>query len=1003
MKTWKWLIVALTVSLVNSSGTEAAPGRISSDLSGTGWSLWLDREAEWVNDTLLLPPVDIDKLAENPPGCGWERLWKSDTIEVSVPGTVEEYYWSRNGNPNGLAGDYRGVSWWSRTFEAGANLKGKRLILAFESINLRAEVYVNGRLAGYDFIGNTPFECEIGDFVRYDAENNLDIRITDPGGTFSWNDENLLHWGNTLVPSVHGFGGITGPVRLIAADINRITDIYMQNQPDPRKVKAFITLENASGSEQRGHLTVTIKPKNEPSQTAWTKTVEIAVPPEGAENVFDIYLKNAELWSIGSPNLYIAEAEFESVDRNIADSMRRQFGFRFFEVGKKDGDRRFYLNGRRVFIFAAMTRGFWPKNGMFPTPEYARRDMELARTMGFNMMLYHRAIGQPLSMDMADETGVLSYEEPGGYLCRPAPDAFAQAWRQEKLRRMVIRDRSRPSMVIFNIDDLSADIPNAMDEENIRLVHSLDPSRIVTYNCIISPKIPAVRDDPMKLRMLPFDDRFHYYGWTAPYHLINRGVYLDRYYENPHNYLRHAIDPVAVMGDSLHVMDKDEIIFLGEEGAIGAPVQLGQIKRELARSGADGWRENEHLAWHESYEHFLDESGFRTVFPTVDHLTLALGENMHYFHGRILENTRIGNKCDAYVLNGWASAATRTCIADVYRNPTADLSILGKYTRPLYIAVKVRDKVLPGGSNAAADIYIINETGLSGRHTLSLTLNSPSGAAVFTDSRPVKVKGGEEFGQLLAENVELPTLTENGRYVLNAKLIRNGGISVADGSDDIFIADFSEKPLFAGRTALIDSSGVIQDFLDTACGCTIPDYDPSDWDVDCLVLGAHDFQKTVTLGRNPNTRTYDPITEKVMNGMTLIVLDQADKWAERLERGDYTALDYGGMVSTGNAGRFFAGKDAVFEGLPSRGAMNWEYQILYDGNVRGLKLPFNEVETLVGLANLRNDEILNALCRVRFGNGEIILCTLDILKALASEEPQSAAAKKLFVNLLQHY
>ena len=995
-------ILIIFLSFVMAKNSNAEPARYEQELSGKGWNLWLDQDADWVNDELHLPPVDISSLPANPPSCGWDRLSKMATKTVAVPGTVEEYHWGRNDNPNGLAGDYRGVSWWSRTFELDQSLEGKRITLAFESVNMRAEVYINGRLTGYDVIGNTPFECEIGHTLQYGEENRLDIRITDPGGTFSWNDENLLHWGNTLVPSVHGFGGITGKIILRANDNITISDIYVQNQHNPKKVMTEVTIDNHSTTSVNGTLRLSIKDADNPHISVWNKSVELSVPSDGITTSFDAHVPKAKLWNIGEGKLYVAEATFISDDETKTDAMSRNFGFRWFDVGEKDGDKRFYLNGKRVFILAAMTRGFWPKNGIFPTAEYARKDMELAVRMGFNMMLYHRAIGQPPSLDVADEMGVLTYEEPGGYLCRPAPSEFAQAWRKEKLRRMVIRDRSRPSMVIYNIDDLSLDIPNAMDEENMRMVHELDPSRIVTYNCIIAPKIPAVPNDPMKLRMLPFDDSFHYYGWTCPYHLINRGVYLDSYYENPRYYMRNVIDPVAVMGDSIHPMDKGEIIFLGEEGALGALVQLEKIKHELVKGNADGWRESEHLDWYNSFEQFLDNSGFRTVFPTVDDFTRAIGENMHYFHGRLLENVRISNKGDAYVLNGWASAATRSCFADVYRNPTADLAIFDHYIQPLYLAVKLRDKVLPTGSTATADIFIINESDIRGKHTLSLSLLSPDGDIVFSDKRTVTVSGGENFGQLIAENIRLPLLAENGHYTLKAELLNRKGEIVTDGFDDIFSVDLSRPVTLSRKTAVIDTSGVIQSYLKDSHKLVLPEYDPADWDVDCLIIGRHEFNKVVALGRNKNTRSYDPITEKIMNGMTVIVLDQADIWAERIMRGDYTAVKYGGASHLGNRGRFFAGDSNIFKGLPSKEVMNWEYQTLYDTDVWGLKFPADEVTTHVGLANVGSDEIVTALTEIRFGNGRIILSTLNILPELESEEHQSAVVKKLFINMLEN-
>lgn len=992
------LLFILIPFLIVSADT----GRWEKEISGKGWKLWLDRDAEWINDDIYLPPVNIDELPVNQPTCGWEKLERNFDKIVNVPGTVEEHFWSRNDNPNGIAGDFRGVSWWSTKFKLEPELEGKRIIIAFESVNLRAEVFVNRKLAGYDVIGNTPFEIDITDTVSLDRENFLDIRITDPVGTFSWNDENLLHWGKNRVPSVHGFGGITGKIFLRAVDEVAITDVYVQNQPEPKKVKIFINIENKSGKPQSGNLSLEIQEWENPSNVVWRKTITASVSPEGGEFTFSADVKKARLWDIRSPNLYIASAAFTSGDGNISDNIKRRFGFRWFDVGEKDGDKRYYLNGKRVFIIAAMTRGFWPKNGMFPTPEYARKDMETALSLGYNMMLYHRAIGQPLSIETADEMGVLTYEEPGGYLCRPAPDETAQRWRKEKLRRMVIRDRSHPSMVIFNIDDLSFAEPNDYDKENMSMVHSLDPSRIVTYNCIIRPKIPNYQNDPMKLHMLPYDSTFHYHGWTSPYHLIRYGGYLDEYYRNPRYYLRYVIDPVADMGDSLYPLEKDEIIFLGEEGALGALVRLEKIKNELLRSGADGWRENEHLDWYSSFDRFLDESGFRSSYPTVDDLTLALGKNAHYFQGRILENSRISNKVDSYVINGWASASTRTDIVDTYRNPTADPSILRYYTQPLYIAVKLRDKVLPTGAFTSADIYIVNEKNLKGKHKLALSFVEPDNNEVFSSSYDVKVLGGEEFGQLLVEEVRLPDVLKPGYYNLKAELLDRKGEVKAKGFDDIFVADLTSGPGFSVKTAVIDTSGAINAFLEKVRGVTLLEYNLQNPDIDCLVIGAHDYRKVRRLGVEKNTRPMDPIMDRVANGMTLVILDQAESWANQMTGFDYTSVKYKGSEHWGNKGRFFAGKSELLHGLPVEQSLGWECQVFYRGDVWGLRFAPQGVETIVGLAAEHRDEVLNALSRVRFGNGQIIITTLRILGELSSDRLQSAAAKKLFLNLLEY-
>ncbi|MGC9342192.1 MAG: sugar-binding domain-containing protein, partial [Bacteroidales bacterium] len=459
----KKLIGLFYILFLSANILHAQPGRWEKKLSGDGWKLWLDRSALWYDDDIYLPPVDLASLPVNPPTCGWENLQSMEALSVNVPGTVEEHYWGEIGGalPD-TGGNYIGVSWWSTTFDLDPDLKDKRITLQFASVNLRAEVFVNGLLTGYDVIGNTPFEVDISSVVKFGQENSLDVRITDPVGNFSWNDNILMRWGKNLIPAVHGFGGITGPVILRATDQVVVEDVYVQNQSDPKKVKVKVTFNNHTGREQRGSIALDIHKWGKPSEVIWNEKQREVIPPGKTTVEFNAHVPEAELWELSEYRklekaaIYIARASFNN--RIAEDNHSQRFGFRWFDIGEKDGDKRFYLNGKRVFILAAMTRGFWPKNGIFPTPEMAKRDMKQLVDMGLNMMLLHRAIGQPEVIEYSDTMGLLTYEEPGGYRVTPneddnieGPDPQALELRREKLRRMVIRDRSFPSILIYNL------------------------------------------------------------------------------------------------------------------------------------------------------------------------------------------------------------------------------------------------------------------------------------------------------------------------------------------------------------------------------------------------------------------------------------------------------------------------------------------------------------------------------------------------------------------------
>jgi beta-galactosidase len=983
---------------------QAAPGRYEKELSGEGWRLFLDKNADWKNDTVFMPPFNLSALPVNSPTCGWDDLERNCDKVVSVPGTVEEHFWGVNGNPIGVAGDWRGVSWWSTTFALDPALRGKRITLRFESANLRAEVFVNRKLAGYDVIGNTPFEVDITTAVVYGGVNRLDVRITDPVGNFTWEDNDLCRWGKNLVPAVHGFGGVTGRVYLRATDSVFIDDVYVENKPAVTEAEIFTALANGTGKSVDGMLSVRVYEWKSAANILWEKTMPVSVPAGVKSISMPFKAPKAKIWAIRDPHLYMAEVKFTAADGAFLDTSEKRFGFRYFTVGEKNGDKRFYLNGKRVFIFAAMTRGFWPKTGMNPTAETAKKDIDLTLRLGYNMMLFHRAIGQSMIIDLCDEAGLLVYEEPSGYRCEPAQDETVKTWRREKLRRMVLRERSNPSFIIYNLANEAQKAPSADDIANVRMVQSLDPGRIVTYTSHIS----NVRNywenrtpDPFKLHALPFDSTLYTDGWFDQHHWFRYPGYVDECYRNPRFFARGVITGPTdiVQADSLHALPKNEIIFWGEEGQWGTMMRLEKIRSDILRSGATGWREQMLLHWYDCYDRFLDESRFRSSFPTVDDLTLSMGRSLHYYHGRMLENARMGNLTDGFNLNGWAAPETSEDIADVYRYPTADPSILSYYAQPLYIAVKIPDKVLPAGSAPQADFFLINELDVKGKCKLEVKCTAPDDGVAFTKQFPVNVLGGEEYGQLLVEGVILPPLEKAGHYTVSAELRDSGGKIAARGHDEFYVVDYRAGPGIRGAAAVIDTSGVINDFLNKARGITLPTFDSSKPDQDILIIGAHDFRKTSMPDRS---RYISAVMDRAANGTSIIILDQADKWAELLnDLFRHAAIEYKRSVHWGSDGRYIAGKSTAFDGLPQSQAMNWEYQSFYKGDIWGLDMTRMGTETIVALACENRPDILDALVRIPYGRGEVYLTTLNILQGLASAKPESAVAKKLFLNLVE--
>ena len=791
-----------------SAAFAAQSPRSETDLSGSGWKLWLDTSAQWEKDKLYLPPVDVKSLPVNPPTGGWQALYSAkDSIKVSVPGTVEEYYWDKlaAGKPkfpdtlreeNRTSGDYKGVSWWWREIDIPTSAKGKRIVLHFEAVRLRAEVFLNDKLVGYDVIGNTPFDVDITGKTR-PGKNTLAVRVTDPSGNFDWVDWYVHKWGDYSIPASHGFGGVFQPVSLVITDPVYVSDIFVKNKPNPRCVDVDVTVANTSGKPMSGSVEITVRESGKSGKVVGIQTTPGVKLPVG-ETVLSksISVPKAKLWDVDHPNLYVCEAKL-TAGGTVKDIQSDHFGFRFFTVTGEGSDAMFRLNGKRVFLHTAISWGFFPTNGLFPTEELAIKQVKSAKAFGMNMLNFHRTLGDRLMLDKADELGLMYYEEPGGYR-NGNGDEFSAAWAREKLMRVVKRDRNHPSLVIRNMINESMREPFANEYKDMADAHKLDPTRVITFT---TGWAKSKVDDPVKLHMLPYDDKQYIKGWFDWHNAGGPGCYRDSFYTSPTR---------CDLGSD----NKEEIVFWGEEGAIGTPSRLELINQELTKTGVNGWDGTWYKGWCQAYVDFLDAKGLRKYFPTVDALTKSMGNIALYYQGRIVENCRVTNATDGYVTNGWEAELyeNHSGIVDCWRNPKGDTNLIARYNRPLYVAVKIRNKIAQTPATITTDFFVVNQVDLKGGCTLKASFVDPSGKAIWEKSWPVKVSGGDVYGELLREAVQTDTGSLPGYYTMKAALVDTSGKVVADGDDQVLAVDWKSSPILPGG-AILDSIGNVGNFL----------------------------------------------------------------------------------------------------------------------------------------------------------------------------------------------
>lgn len=965
------LVILLLASLTSA---RAQPYRTTTDLSNLPWKLWLDTAAAWQQDVLFAPPVDIKQVPVNLPTGGWHGLQSAKGKTVQLPATVEQFYWGRNGNAFGVAGNYLGVSWFTTSVQVPASFKGKRVTLHFEAVRFRAEIFVNQKCAGYDLVNSTPFEVDITDFVQYGAANEIAVRITDPNGNFDWRDSQNFMWGNYRTNPTHGFGGITGKVHLVATDKVYIGDVFVRNKSKLDEVDVELTINNETAASVNGSLLLQVHEAKPGGRLVYQKSYA-SFSLAAARNLqqYTISLPQAKHWSVDSPNLYTLKVTWKGNDRS-SDNYTQRFGFRWFEVKDVNGDRQFYLNGKRIVLITSISWGFWPGNGIAPSDALARKQILAAKKLGMNMLNFHRTIGQQNVLDAADELGLLYFEEPGGNqypadrfsatdsLGKMQADFYFRT-RDEKFFRMIRRDRSHPSLVIYNMHNERGAQPQWHDSMQMRAGHQLDPSRIITYNSS-NGAIQMGPDPRFKLHLLPYDTVFKTYGWFDQHHAGGPGTYHDNLYRHPKDYAKYFNHP-------------DEIIYYGEEGAIGTPPRLQLIRDEILKSGnRHDWESDNYLKWYDAYSQFLKNNpGFLQAFPNVDSLTKSMGNVAYYYQGRVIENVHISNLIDGYAINGWESMKleNHSGIVDNYRNFKGDPGLIARYNQPLYVAVKLNRKVLGVGDTTVADFFIVNRQNLQGQYDLHIKLLDGKGKTLLSKNVPVAVSGEAAYGQLLAEGLSLPALSK-GYSTVVAELKKQDRV-LARGEDDFYAVQVDASGI-SGEGMIADTTGVYKAWLGSV-GIKAKAYTSGRPVGKFLLVGGFMPQQT----GNP---LVTDVLEWVNEGNTLIVLNNnVEDWSSHL--GKKEVIDFRGskvLGTTWYGGNFFSRQHPLFEGLPQAQVFNWEYQCFATYNKSRTGLRLFSGEPVVACVADHKPEVYSALSIIPHGRGKIILCTLDIFSCL---------------------
>jgi beta-galactosidase len=358
---------------------------------------------------------------------------------ITLPHTVTSLSWD-----NWEYASWEDV-WIYRKHFAGAAVAGGRVLVAFEGVMTNAVVVLNGWPAGTHAGGYLPWTTELTGYLT-EGDNVLAVIVdarwldvppdVEPSGPSSM---------DYLQP-----GGIYRGVRLQVVPGIYLEDVFARPRnvlSSGRDIKVQATV-NAAVVPEGNTVTITAALLDGTRVLAAARTTaEITGSGTSTVSLTIGQIGPVTYWSPENPKLYTVTTTLRygrPGGRSGAHTVTTAIGFReavFTEGG-------FYLNGDRYEIFGLNRHQMFPYLGMAAPARLQRRDAQILKNeLNCNMVRCSHYPQSPHFLDACDELGIMVWEEPPGW--GHMGDAAFRARVLDNVRDMVVRDRNRPSVIVW--------------------------------------------------------------------------------------------------------------------------------------------------------------------------------------------------------------------------------------------------------------------------------------------------------------------------------------------------------------------------------------------------------------------------------------------------------------------------------------------------------------------------------------------------------------------------
>lgn len=878
------------------------------------------------------------RLALDPNDIGKKERWFEakdlpDTIAVRVPSVWDLW-----------VPDYDGVGWYFRDFELGSEWTGQHIELRFGAVDYFAEVWLNGKKLGDHEGGYTPFALDATKAAQT-GSNRLTVRVIDPHGPEGFGDFLPKQIPSSKEGGYFSFAGIWGDVSVEGRHPAHINDVFIQ--PDIRRKRLTVLV----GTSQPGAVRLSIQ---------GTSFETMGEPGE-----LQVKFPEFEMWSPENPKLYTLKTELLQGEE-VVDTVLTRFGMREFTVKEN----RFWLNSHPIFVKAVLHQPDYARSLVTPeSVELARRELELAKEAGFNMIRLHIKTAPKITLDLADELGLLLYEEP--------PIGWIQdsKWMKDRcereVREMVLRDRNHPSVVIWGMLNESGNAgyvtlggAQKIKDDLCRLARSLDPTRVIIDDSggVNATREPARMMLPYHEELEPYDD-LHIYQ-RAP---VDREIEL---------YYTHSGDP-----NKLYFLSEfgfggmedlaDVVAQYGEQQSVCKDAKFLQKMLDAAQQG-------------------YSERDLERVFGSFSEFTAAARELQCDAARHQVDACRANPKLAGYCYTQLCDAGHEFCagVVDRWRRPKPALKTFKEIQKAVRPIIQMTKTNLTPREEVSVMVTMVNDDHLEGFADLSLQVIGPTNQVLWKKKRSTKIpKAGKELwsGTIGASG-------STGTHKFAVRLMQ-GLKRIAENIVEFHVFDPAEP------------SGIEVNLLDPQK--TYADACHRLASPGTILAPVHIVPPLGNSIRAYPDNELMQILAQVKDGAVAILFGPPDDWNLLADRVDPAIR----ATSKDAVGAFlgmyhYVKLHPVFDGLPARGLMRQQYRNTVsaktfletsDEDICGTfdTTPIAEGNYMMGETKWWGSDILVR----RYGSGRLVFTHLRILEHLGADP----VADRLFVNLLKHF